>query len=61
MTLSDLFGLGATNGAITRKKVLDGIGKVPWVKPTIEKPDMSLMLALHWRCLACNLQIAKPP
>lgn len=28
----------APNGAITRKKLLDGIGKVAWVKPTIAKP-----------------------
>jgi len=28
----------APNGAITRKKLLDGIGKVGWLEPTIEKP-----------------------
>ena len=28
----------APNGAITRKKLLDGIGKVGWVEPTIEQP-----------------------
>jgi len=28
----------APNGAIARKKLLDGIGKVGWLEPTIEKP-----------------------
>jgi linear primary-alkylsulfatase len=28
----------APNGAVTRKKLLDGAGKVAWLKPTIEKP-----------------------
>lgn len=28
----------APNGAITRKRLLDGIGKVAWVEPTIEQP-----------------------
>jgi len=29
----------ALNGAITNKKLLDGIGKVAWVEPTIEQPS----------------------
>ena len=28
----------AKNGAITNKRLLDGIGKVAWVEPTIETP-----------------------
>ena len=28
----------APNGAIANKKIIDGIGKVGWLKPTIEKP-----------------------
>ena len=28
----------APNGAITRQKLLDGIEKVGWIKPTIEEP-----------------------
>jgi len=32
----------APNGAITNKKLLDGIGKVGWVEPTIEQPAQGI-------------------
>ena len=40
----------APNGAIANKKILDGIEKVAWLKPTIEKPVEGI-----WQFGGCRL------
>lgn len=38
----------APNGAIANKRLLDGIGKVAWLEPTIEEPAKGV-----WRLCYC--------
>ena len=52
----------APNGAIANQKLLDGIGKVGWLKPTIEEPAKGVWVfggypqtsSYLWRLAGCR-------